>query len=332
MADDLGSEPGAPGSDEEGTDKRTVRERIADVRVRAEELRSEAQARLDEERGRRTWVETAYEAWDMDRQRGGPLLAGGLAYRIFLWMLPFALLLATLAALVAEASGRTTEELARDVGLAGAIVGMVGEAAQDAGSSSWWLLLLGIALSLWAARGLARALMVTSRIAWALPPRTARVTTKAALAVWGLFVAGLSIQWLRPFLFRGGMRSDLFAQVVIFGLSLAVIVVGMSLAPRRGPWTNVLAGAALLAVGLRGMAIGTSVYFLDALTEKGDLYGGLGIAIVILLYLFLCSRLFVWGQFLNARAGGVRLVDGVEVGDPAGAPRDPEGGAANPPR
>lgn len=304
-------EPADPATGD--AEERRIRDRIADARLKAEELRTEAQVRLEEERGRRTWVEIVYRAWDMDRQRGGPLLAGGLAYRVFIWILPFALLLAAIVELIADSTGRSPEELARTVGIGGAIVGVVGEAARATGSSAWWLLFLGLVLSLWAARGLARALMVVSRIAWALPPSAGRATVKAALVVWGLFFAGLAVQWLRPLLFRGGVRSDLLAQIVLFGLTLAVIAGGMTLAPRRGPWTSVIAGAILMAVGLRGMGIATNVYFVDALGEKGELYGGLGLAIVIMLFLFLCSRLFVWGQFLNARIGGVRMADPMPV-------------------
>lgn len=308
----------AQGSPEE----RRLRDRIAGARTRAEEFRTEAQARFEQERGRRAWIEIAYQAWDMDRQRGGPLLAGGLAYRVFIWILPFALLVASVLRLTADATGRPVEVLARSVGFAGAIVRMVGEAAAATGSSAWWLAFLGLVLSLWAARGLARALMVASRIAWALPPRFGRAGSKAALAVWGLFFAGLAVQWLRPVLFRGGVRSDLMAQLLIFAMTFGVVGLGMALGPRRGPWTNVIAGAGLMTVGLRGMGIATNVYFADAISDKESLYGGLGIAIVILLYLFLCSRFFVWGQFLNARIGGVRLVEAQADeggdGDPGG--------------
>lgn len=300
-------EPADPATGD--AEERRIRDRIADARLRTEELRTEAQARLEEERGRRTWVEIVYRAWDMDRQRGGPLLAGGLAYRVFIWILPFALLLAAIAMIVADSTGRSPEELAREIGLGGAIVGVVGEAARATGSSAWWLLFLGLVLSLWAARGLARALIVVSRIAWALPPSVGRATAKAALVVWGLFVAGLAAQWLRPLLFRGGVRSDVLAQIVLFAISFTVIAVGMALAPHRGPWTVVIAGSLLMAVGLRAMGIATDVYFVNALGEKGELYGGLGLAIVIMLFLFLCSRFFVWGQFLNARIGGVRMAD-----------------------
>jgi uncharacterized BrkB/YihY/UPF0761 family membrane protein len=310
---------GAPAPDEE---ERRIRGRIADARLRAEVLKGEAQARFDEERSRRTWIQLAYGAWDMDRQRGGPLLSGGLAYRVFIWMVPFALLVASILMLLADTTARTVEGLVRSVGITGAIVGAVGEAARSTGSSAWWLAFLGLLLSLWAARGLAKALVIVSRIAWALPPSAGRTGTLAGLATWALFVAGLSIQFLRPLLFSGGVKSDLLAQVILLVLSFAVVTYGMTLAPHRGPWSAVLVGALMMAVGLRAMGIATTVYFGPELVEKQSLYGGLGMAIVILLFLFLCSRLFVWGQFLNARIGGVQMMDVVPTQLAQASPTD----------
>jgi uncharacterized BrkB/YihY/UPF0761 family membrane protein len=288
--------------------------------VKAGVLRTEAQARFEVERGRRTWIQIAAEAWDMDRRRGGPLLAGGLAYRMFLWMLPFALFLASVVMIFTDTQGDPAQTVAKTVGFTGAVAALVGEAARQTGSSAWWLAAVGLVVSLWAARGLARAVLLTNRIAWALPPPTARAGTRAGLTVWGVLLVGSALQGLRPLLFKGGLRSDLMAQIVLFAFLFAVVASAMSMLPRRGPWTVVLAGAALLAVGLRAMAIGTAVYFADQLNETATPYAGLGIAITILLYLFIMCRLFVWAEFLNARIGGVRLVVG-EPGD-EGAPLD----------
>ena len=49
----------------------------------------------------------------------------------------------------------------------------------------------------------------------------------------------------------------------------------------------------------------TVVYFAPRLGRIDDLYGGLGIAIVILLFLYLVARAFVGGAFINATFAGV---------------------------
>jgi uncharacterized BrkB/YihY/UPF0761 family membrane protein len=124
---------------------------------------------------------------------------------------------------------------------------------------------------------------------------------------------GLAVQALSPALFGGGPLLDLLV-IILVTLAVAVlVVVAMHLLPHGGSgWTVVVPGALLVAVGLRGLSLATKVYFADHLDKVDTLYGGLGVAIVILLYLYLAARFFVWGQFLNARTGGV-------VGAPLGS-------------
>jgi hypothetical protein len=58
------------------------------VRAKAEQLQHLAEERLERERARRGWVRQLFAAFEADRNRGGGLLAVGVAYRLFLWGLP----------------------------------------------------------------------------------------------------------------------------------------------------------------------------------------------------------------------------------------------------
>src|SRR5215471_12230621 len=144
----------------------SVRSRVATARTRAEELQRRSLARLELESERRGWVRTSIDAYEADRNRGGGLLAGGLAYRIFLWELPAALVLVSVFGLASSMSGRTAEDVARSSGLSGALVATVATAVHEAGQAAWWLLLLGLALMLWAGRSAVRAFQIVSEIAW----------------------------------------------------------------------------------------------------------------------------------------------------------------------
>jgi hypothetical protein len=52
-------------------------------------------------------VRLAVQAFESDRKRAGGLLAGGLAYRIFLWQIPLALFLVSALGVATELSGTT---------------------------------------------------------------------------------------------------------------------------------------------------------------------------------------------------------------------------------
>jgi len=64
--------------------------------ARALKTRDEARRRVEELRTHSALVDAALEAGDLDRRRAGSLLAGGIAFRIFLWLLPAALFAAAL--------------------------------------------------------------------------------------------------------------------------------------------------------------------------------------------------------------------------------------------
>jgi uncharacterized BrkB/YihY/UPF0761 family membrane protein len=297
------------------TGRRELRRRVADTRERTAQLRREAEVRLESERARRGWLRIAYEAWDLDRRRGGPLLAGGLAYRIFLWQLPASLLLVSLLGFVADDRGRSPVELARQAGLSAAVAGLVADAAAQADEARWWLLVVGAVLTVWAGRGGARAATLTSRIAWALPPPSRPGSAiRASLAFSAVLLLGIAIQALAPALFGGGLAEDAGAWLMISAATLGLVLGVMHRLPRRPVgWLGLLPGALFVTAALRGLSVATGVYFAGRLDRVDDLYGGLGVAIVILLYLYLAARSFVWGQFLNARIAGVSLDEGGSV-------------------
>jgi AbrB family looped-hinge helix DNA binding protein len=66
------------------------------------------------------------------------------------------------------------------------------------------------------------------------------------------------------------------------------------------PWTALLPGAALFAVGLEGIHIAVVFYFAAKVTHASQAYGTIGIALVVLAWLFLIGRLSVATAELNA--------------------------------
>ena len=95
-----GAVPGFPPEDDERAHGRhRSRSRYSDLRRRADRTGKAVQAKAEDLRARRASVRTAYHAYEYDRRHGGALLAGGLAYRFFLWLLPAALFLASLASI-----------------------------------------------------------------------------------------------------------------------------------------------------------------------------------------------------------------------------------------
>jgi membrane protein len=100
--------------------------------------------------------------------RQGMLLASASAFRLFLWLLPLALMAAGILAAVArsQANSASLESASKRAGITGAASQQVVTALHD-GHRSWWLaVLFGGVFFLWATRTLMRNLVVVNAHLW----------------------------------------------------------------------------------------------------------------------------------------------------------------------
>ncbi len=65
-------------------------------------------------------------------------------------------------------------------------------------------------------------------------------------------------------------------------------------------WRDLLPGAVLVALGTEAIHLVVVLYLVPKLGHSSELYGALGSATVILLWLYLLARLLVAAAFLNA--------------------------------
>ena len=87
------------------------------------------QARIEASRARHAYVDVGFDLVERDSSIGGALLAGALAYRLFVWLLPTSLLFVSGLGLYADAADKSPSEVARDTGLHGLIASEVASAA-----------------------------------------------------------------------------------------------------------------------------------------------------------------------------------------------------------
>ena len=242
----------------------------------------------------------AVQAFESDRRRAGGLLAGGLAYRIFLWQIPFALFLVSAFGLATELSGDDPADLARKTGMTAALAGAISQAVAASDSARWWLLILGAFLTVWAGRGVYRGVRLVSELAWDIrAPRGSSL--KGSLAVTGFGLRAVAMQAFLPKLSEALDVPGLirFSLGLILASSLAFAALRL-LPHADAPWISIVPGAVLTGVGMRLLGLAASTYFAYRLDHSNDLYGALGLAVVMMLYLFLVARIFVAAQFLNA--------------------------------
>jgi uncharacterized BrkB/YihY/UPF0761 family membrane protein len=281
---------------------------VRSARGRALRTRDQATRRVEELRTRSALVDAALEAGDLDRRRAGSLLAGGIAFRIFLWLLPAALFLAAVVGLVRPTGGASPERVAQSLGLAASVASSVGEATRQSDQGAAALLAIGIVLMLTTSMSLVRAIRVAHVLAWEEPfRRAARLPRDGAIfsaAIVALAAIATAITYLRD--------QDEALSVLLIPLSFTItggFWLGLSLLLPHADanWRGLLPGAALFAIGHALLQVATVYYLAPKLTRAPALYGSLGSAATLLLWLFLISRIVVASAFLNAalwRRGG----------------------------
>ena len=274
----------------------TLRARTEALKARAEIARRSVEAQTESLRARHAAVRIAYEAYERDRRQAGSLLAGGLAYRLFLWLLPAALFAVAVVGLFAEATSRTPEEAADATGLGAALAVTVAQAVEQSGRGSIYLLVLGGVLMVWAARSAVKGLRLTSAVAWGIRPPSPPRSWMSALVFSGVTFGVLLVpNVLLPFLHGGPFVADLLAEAFVFVALTALLVWVQALMPHGEgiPWSAFVPGAVVCTAGGFVLRLVTDVYFAGRLSRVDDLYGALGIAAVFMAWLYLIGRLLV---------------------------------------
>jgi uncharacterized BrkB/YihY/UPF0761 family membrane protein len=273
--------------------ERTRRERALE---RAEQLKERAAV----ERTRHRSVDVVFDAAERDGEVGGGLLAGALAYRLFIWLLPFAFVVVAGLGIAADASGETPGEAAERAGLGGLVTSSISSAAKS--SSRWYAILIGIPILVWTTRSLLRGLLTAHRLVWAEGRGTVpKPTWIATLRLLTLLVVMFAV----PSLVRAVRDHTDLGAILILLLDWTVfgalwLLVEREMPHRSAPWRALVPGALLFGVGIQLLSLATALFLVPWAEGKEGTYGALGLAAALLLALFFISRLMVAAAVLNA--------------------------------
>jgi uncharacterized BrkB/YihY/UPF0761 family membrane protein len=282
----------------------TIAGRIARWTQRARILRR----RVDAARAEHSSIDLGLTIVERDSSIGGGLLAGAIAYRLFVLLLPSALLFVSGLGLYADTVDKSTNTVAKEAGLHGLIAS---EVAQTASSGSRWIVfVLMVPVVLYAIVKLYRAIAITHAIVWHGSGRGTRVTGKGVgllgVALLACVVAAEIVGWIRRHDQLVGLSSLLVYTVLVGAGWLAV---SLQLPHRGVRWTALVPGALVFGAGLLFVNV-FNVYVTTRLVEgRANTYGALGIAAALLLSLVLVGRLILISAELNAavderRSGG----------------------------
>jgi membrane protein len=273
-----------------------LRARQAALRARSEEIAARAQT----ERGRHGSVDAVFEMVERDGEVGGGIIAGALAYRLFIWLLPLALVAVVGLGVAADAASESPEQAANSVGLTSLVSSSVASAAGDA--NRWYALIVGIPVLLYATRSVLRALIGTHRLVWSeLRAAAPKPTVRATVELLGLLVACMILAGLGSTARHDSLLGGLFATILLAVPYAGIwLVVTLGLPHRQADWKALVPGALLFGFGTEVLTI-LAAYLLGPYSvQKQGTYGALGIAAVLLLGLYFLGRLVVFAAVVNA--------------------------------
>jgi uncharacterized BrkB/YihY/UPF0761 family membrane protein len=227
------------------------------------------------------------------------LLSAALAFRLFLWMLPAALVGVGVLGFFEPGDTAGTAE---SVGLGRFAVSQVEQATVQAQRARWVALILGVVLLYFASLSLVRALVLAITLTWKMPPRRLANPLRAAAVLNAAMVAGVLFDaatlWLRqrsPGLGLGALLAAFLVWILLWW------AVSMLLPhPAEVGRLHLLPGALVFGVGLYALHLASVLYLSNRVATASKLYGTLGGAATLLLWAFLLCRLVVASAAVNA--------------------------------
>jgi uncharacterized BrkB/YihY/UPF0761 family membrane protein len=273
-----------------------TRQRRASLVRRAQRIADRAQA----ERGRHGSLDAAFQMVDRDVEVGGGIIAGALAYRLFIWLLPFALVLVAGLGYAADATSKSPQSAAKSLGVAGLVSRSIAGAAES--STRWYAIVVGVPVLFLATRSVLRVLIGAHRLVWgdvraAAPKPTPLATARLLLLILFYYVVSGVAVWARSRSVGLGVLTTVLVAVAYAGAWLAISV---RLPHRGADWRWLVPGALAFGLGVELLQVLAAYVLAPYALNKQGTYGVLGLAAALLVGLFVVSRLMVGAAVVNA--------------------------------
>jgi uncharacterized BrkB/YihY/UPF0761 family membrane protein len=246
-------------------------------------------------------VDAGFLVQELDAGVGGGILAGALAFRLFLFMVPFVYVVFTGLGVASRALGHDPAQVARNAGITGVLAGAVVKVGDQDAWTQVVLVLGAVVAMLITAGNLMKALYVVHWLIWrvhrvmptGLVPRLALIGCTVAASALGVTV--------NDFRSSSGITGAVVAVLVITAFSFALWWwVSWKLPHAPAPARVFVPGALLMAIGADVLHLLTTYWIGHLVARKTNTYGAVGIALAVLLWVYILGRIMVGSAGLNA--------------------------------
>lgn len=275
------------------------------------ELRMRMLASAERMTTRGTLGPLAELGWSADRRMkrvGGSALAALLAYRAFVWLLPFALVCVFLISL-ADRDALDPQRATDRFGIAGYVAAQISVATEDTGGPGLISgAVIGGLVLLYATFALVRSLRAVHALIWATPPGKVPRPPRTTLIALGLLAAAVIGRGLIDgFADEVGGVAGWLITIGSWVVAPAIWLLASWWLPHRARTAlELLPGTIFLFVALSLVHAFVALVLYPYLREKGETYGGLGIAAGIMFALFVIGWAISLSAAINAQLAADR--------------------------
>ena len=278
---------------------KSVAARAAAVRARADDARR----RLEEQRPNNRIIDVGFRSIQLDNEAGGVLLAGAIAFRFFLFLVPAAFVLVVGLGLGAESTGTDVNELAKQAGIAGIAATAIQSSSDASKLTQIVTLCVALVTLVFGSRNLVKSLILAQALIWRQPREKLRHPTRTGIVFIGVFAVALVlltlVDKLRGLSFAGWVVGIVLFTLVPAGGWLLCSVRVFPSAPGTS-WSTLWPGALLFGVGVQALHVATVVWLTRSLESKSETYGAIGAALTMLFWSYLLGRIVTSAAALNA--------------------------------
>jgi uncharacterized BrkB/YihY/UPF0761 family membrane protein len=282
--------------DAAGSGVSRVSNRIVAARERVEAVRD----RVSAARPKSKLLDSAFGVAEHDVVTGGGVLAGAIAFRLFMFLVPYVFVLVAFLGFAAGQSSRSPSEVAADFGVAGLAATAVGNLAEE----SYWTRLValvgGLVALFLAAKAAVKTMQTVHGLIWGVAPSKVANRTRSALGFVVVVTGGVALARL---------IAGLHDQVAILSVALYVAVptgVWLLISVRALPhadgatWRDLFPGAIVAGVGVEILHVITVVWIARQIESRTDTYGLLSVALALLLWAYVLGRVLALSAVVNA--------------------------------
>lgn len=269
-------------------------------RVRYATERARLGRAVDRLRDTSSFIDSLVRAWEYDSEIGGGLMAGALAFRLFMFMVPFTVFSFAVLATLGDLLNRAPRDMAEKAGIGGILAdGIVNVNTMSSTSRYVLIAITGYAMIL-ASRTVIRTIVDAYCLIWRMPRLRMKRTRAGLILIAFVMIYGYLATLL------GRLRS--VAPAPGFALTVAAIAVPLlawlwasAVLPHGGaPAWALIPGTVTFAIGVEAIHLFTVYWVSNEVTAKSETYGVIGISLTVLLWAYIVGRLVTGTAVVNA--------------------------------